>query len=128
MFHNNYQSFTLCTGAPICLIREEQSHYSPPQPGDLLCKVENKLFIPVCKVISTNPTTRVPAYLISNSFIPNSSKPVDGNIIVDETIESVDTTKITVSLLTPLPLNLAVFSDEVGKYVNMNVVLKSIFL
>jgi hypothetical protein len=98
---------------------------SPPQPGDLLCMVENggegeePMFIPVGMVISTTPVTSTPASFIKDSFIPNGAVPEDCDVQVNETRGPVDTTKIKVSLLIPGPLILTVFSDEKGRYVNV---------
>jgi hypothetical protein len=76
-------------------------------------------FQTVAQVISTNPSTSAPASSIYGSFIPNGAVTTDSTITVDETKRPVETTKVTVSLLTPLPLTLAVFSDEKGGYVNV---------
>lgn len=115
--------FTIHTGVPLAVMRVNKPCLSPPQPGDLLCYVEvngkEYLFIPVCMVICTKSSTSTRASFIDGSFIPNGALPTNNVIHVEETRWPVDTTKVTVSLLTQLPLTLAVFSDEKGGYVNV---------
>lgn len=115
--------FTIHTGVPLAVLRGDKPCLSPPQPGDLLCYVEvngkEYLFIPVCMVKSTKLSTSARANFIDGSFIPNGALPKNNAIHVEETRGPVDTTKVTVSLLTQLPLTLAVFSDEEGGYVNV---------
>jgi hypothetical protein len=115
--------FTIHTGAPLAVMRDDKPCLSPPRPRDLLCYVEvngkEYLFIPVCMVICTKSSTSTRASFIDGSFIPNGALPTNNAIRVEETRGYVDTTKVTVSLLTQLPLTLAVFSDKKGEYVNI---------
>jgi hypothetical protein len=121
------QSFTMHTGAPLVMMENgtNVACLSPPQPGDLLCMVENggegeePMFIHVGTVISTTPVTYTPASFIEDSFIPNGAVPEDCDVQVNETRGPIDTTKIKVSLLSSGPLTLAVYSDEKGGYVNV---------
>lgn len=119
------QSFIMHTGAPLVIMETGTcvACLSPPQPGDLLCMVKNggeePMFVHVGTVISTTSVTSTPASFIEDSFIPNGAVPEDCDVQVGETRGPVDTTKIKVSLLTPGPLILAVYSDEKKGYVNV---------
>ncbi len=121
-------SFNIRKGSPLVVMKKDKdgndnAHLSSLNLGDLLCRVvteENKAGImTVAIVMSITDVKSELASFITGSFIPNDATPEDCDVQMDETRRPVDTTKITVSLLTPTPLTLAVFSDEKMGYVNV---------